>query len=83
MKRLGMILVALATLLIATGCNSSKTYTTTENNVTVDEPYEVPDGLAIIVDSSDNATIMVDEDIITIDCGSGGCGDINIGVEGI
>ena len=76
-----LILVALATLLIATGCNGSKTYTTTENNVTVDEPYEVPDGLAIIVDSSDNATIMVEETTITIDCG-GVCGDINIGLEG-
>ena len=32
-----------------------------------------------ILDGSDNATVVVDNQVITIDCG-GSCGDITIGI---
>ena len=71
-------LMALAIILV--GCGSStKTYETVENNITVDEPYEVPGGTAIIIDSSNDATVTQENQTITIDCG-GTCGDITVGL---
>lgn len=74
-----MMLGISALLLI--GCGSgSKTYNTLEENVTVEEVYEVPSGTSIIVDSSSGTTITQDNQVITIDCSAGSCGDISIGV---
>ena len=70
-------MVALSLMVV--GCGSTnKTYETVENNITVDEPYTVPDGLAVIIDGSNGATVNLEQDTIIIDCG-GTCGDITIG----
>jgi len=73
--------VLLIASLLLIGCGSTtQSYDITEHNITVDEPYEIPGGLAIIVDNSDEAVVTVDATTITIDCG-GSCGDISIGSE--
>ena len=73
------ILLAIIAMMLV-GCGSStKTYDVVENNITIDEPYEIPGGTAIIIDGSDEATVTQENQTITIDCG-GSCGDITIGL---
>ena len=73
--------VLLIASVLLVGCGSgSKTYDVVENNITVDEPYEIPGGTAIIIDGSDKATVVQENQTITIDCG-GTCGNITIGAE--
>ena len=77
-------ILSLVAILALNGCGSdTKTYETIENNITVDEPYEIPGGTALIIDGSDGAVVTQENQTITIDCG-GSCGDITIGlpVEG-
>lgn len=78
MKYLVLVLMALG----LTACGSgSKTYSTYEENITIEEPYVVPDGMAIIVDHTEGSSVGIDYDNnqYVIDCG-GVCGDISIGV---
>lgn len=74
-----LVLAIMAMLLV--GCGSDKTYNTYETNATVEEPYPVPDGMAIIVDDTTDSEVYtnLENTEITIDCG-GTCGDITIGV---
>lgn len=76
------LLLAVVCVIGLAGCGSdTKTYETIENNITVEEPYQIPEGLAVIIDGSDDAVVTVDQDTIIIDCGAGGCGDVTIGSE--
>ena len=80
MRKLAILSLVVGAVALV-GCGSTdKTYNTYEANIT-DEPYEIPGGDAIIIDSSDNATITRTDTTIGIDCGEGGCGDIRIGAE--
>lgn len=73
-------LLPLALILSACG-SSNKTYETIENNISIDEPYEVPGGTSIIVDGATDSMITsnIENNQYIIDCG-GSCGDITIGI---
>lgn len=74
------IIFLIATAFAIVGCgSSSKTYDVVENNITIDEPYPIPGGAAVIVDGSTDTTVTQDNQQIVIDCG-GSCGDITIGI---
>ena len=74
-------ILAIAVLGIV-GCGSgggSKPYVTEAVETNTSEPTKVPGGSVVVVEGGGD--IIVTDDSVTIECGSGGCGDISIGNE--